>query len=66
MNPPKWRKRMAKDLVRGMWIGENSTFLSFTKSKEYINIENSNGKLDRVEVFEVLSQWRRFYGIYNK
>ena len=58
----KWRKRMAQDLTRGMYIF-NGRFLAFTKSKEYIDVENGRGMIERIDAGEVLCRWREFYDV---
>ena len=58
----KWRKRMAQDLTRGMYIF-NGRFLAFTKSKEYVDVENGRGMVERVDASDVLCCWREFYEV---
>ena len=58
----KWRKRMAQDLTRGMYIF-NGRFLAFTKSKEYVDVENGRGMIERIEACDVLCHWREFYEV---
>lgn len=62
----KWRKRMTKDLTRGFIINDGMIFHAFTKSKEYVDVTNECGMLERISASDVLCHWREFYGVGSR